>query len=91
MGIGSSIPDRKVFGFFRRPPAIFHRKKQEFGQKIPEKSAVLPTRNTASKFHRFPELFDRIPLVSFDLEAKHEGAHVICRKEFLTEIIPRKT
>jgi len=66
MGIGSSIPGRKIFGIFRRLLAVSHWKEQEFGQKTLEKPEIFPTLNIASKLHRFPELFGRTQLVRFD-------------------------
>jgi hypothetical protein len=66
MGIGSSIPGRKIFGIFRRLLAVSHWKEQEFGQKTLEKPEIFPTLNTTSKPHRFPELFGRIRLVRFN-------------------------
>jgi hypothetical protein len=47
-GNGSSTPDQEIIELSRRVPAVSHRKEQEFGRKITEKSENFPVRNTAS-------------------------------------------
>jgi hypothetical protein len=66
-GTWTQYSDRNVFGFFRWLLTNFLVFPAENSRKSSGKSGDIPVRNTASKFHWFPELFCRNWLVCFAL------------------------